>query len=94
MLKEHQAVFLKLVCVIFVSGEVIAVVGSCETLGSWCHQKAVTLQPAEEDGYVSHDILYLAFNFITIYLRHVTSYSVVLLVLSCQHPSENNCSGS
>lgn len=31
-------------------GEVIAVVGSCETLGSWCHQKAVTLQPAEEDG--------------------------------------------
>ncbi|XP_056301477.1 glycerophosphocholine phosphodiesterase GPCPD1 [Danio aesculapii] len=31
-------------------GEVIAVVGSCETLGSWCQQKAVTLQPAEEDG--------------------------------------------
>uniref|UniRef100_A0A8C1FAF6 Glycerophosphocholine phosphodiesterase 1 n=1 Tax=Cyprinus carpio carpio TaxID=630221 RepID=A0A8C1FAF6_CYPCA len=31
-------------------GEVIAVVGSCETLGCWCHQKAVTLQPAEEDG--------------------------------------------
>ncbi|KAK2883896.1 hypothetical protein Q8A67_017533 [Cirrhinus molitorella] len=31
-------------------GEVIAVVGSCETLGSWRHQKAVTLQPAEEDG--------------------------------------------
>uniref|UniRef100_A0A8C1IRJ1 Glycerophosphocholine phosphodiesterase GPCPD1-like n=1 Tax=Cyprinus carpio TaxID=7962 RepID=A0A8C1IRJ1_CYPCA len=24
-------------------GEVIAVVGSCETLGCWCHQKAVTL---------------------------------------------------
>ncbi|XP_059368161.1 glycerophosphocholine phosphodiesterase GPCPD1 [Carassius carassius] len=31
-------------------GEVIAVVGSCETLGGWCHQKAVTLQLAEEDG--------------------------------------------
>uniref|UniRef100_A0A671QUU3 Glycerophosphocholine phosphodiesterase 1 n=1 Tax=Sinocyclocheilus anshuiensis TaxID=1608454 RepID=A0A671QUU3_9TELE len=31
-------------------GEVIAVVGSCESLGCWCHQKAVTLQPAEEDG--------------------------------------------
>ncbi|XP_053344755.1 glycerophosphocholine phosphodiesterase GPCPD1 isoform X1 [Clarias gariepinus] len=31
-------------------GEVIAVVGSCETLGSWCHQKALPLQPAEEDG--------------------------------------------
>ncbi|XP_057208392.1 glycerophosphocholine phosphodiesterase GPCPD1 [Triplophysa rosa] len=31
-------------------GEVIAVVGSCETLGSWCHQEAVTLQPTEEDG--------------------------------------------
>uniref|UniRef100_A0A671NZF4 Glycerophosphocholine phosphodiesterase GPCPD1-like n=1 Tax=Sinocyclocheilus anshuiensis TaxID=1608454 RepID=A0A671NZF4_9TELE len=31
-------------------GEVIAVVGSCETLGSWCHQKAVNLQPAKEDG--------------------------------------------
>ncbi|XP_056150004.1 glycerophosphocholine phosphodiesterase GPCPD1 [Lampris incognitus] len=26
-------------------GEVIAVVGSCEVLGSWCHQKAVILQP-------------------------------------------------
>uniref|UniRef100_A0A8C1TZM7 Glycerophosphocholine phosphodiesterase GPCPD1-like n=1 Tax=Cyprinus carpio TaxID=7962 RepID=A0A8C1TZM7_CYPCA len=34
-------------------GEVIAVVGSCETLGCWCHQKAVTLQPAEEDGYIT-----------------------------------------
>uniref|UniRef100_A0A673J7Z9 Glycerophosphocholine phosphodiesterase GPCPD1-like n=1 Tax=Sinocyclocheilus rhinocerous TaxID=307959 RepID=A0A673J7Z9_9TELE len=33
-----------------ISGEVIAVVGSCESLGCWCHQKAVTLQPAEEDG--------------------------------------------
>ncbi|KAI5611240.1 glycerophosphocholine phosphodiesterase GPCPD1 isoform X1, partial [Silurus asotus] len=32
------------------AGEVIAVVGSCETLGSWCHQKALPLQPAEEDG--------------------------------------------
>ncbi|XP_051951761.1 glycerophosphocholine phosphodiesterase GPCPD1 [Xyrauchen texanus] len=31
-------------------GEVIAVVGSCETLGSWCHQKAVALQRADEDG--------------------------------------------
>lgn len=31
-------------------GEVIAVVGSCEALGNWCHQKAVTLHPAEEDG--------------------------------------------
>lgn len=32
------------------TGEVIAVVGSCESLGSWCYQKAVTLQPTEEDG--------------------------------------------
>ncbi|XP_071779464.1 glycerophosphocholine phosphodiesterase GPCPD1 [Centroberyx gerrardi] len=31
-------------------GEVIAVVGSCETLGSWCHQRAVTLQPVGDDG--------------------------------------------
>ncbi|TSK58037.1 Glycerophosphocholine phosphodiesterase GPCPD1 [Bagarius yarrelli] len=30
--------------------EVIAVVGSCETLGNWCHQKAVPLKPTEEDG--------------------------------------------
>lgn len=33
-------------------GEVIAVVGSCETFGSWCHQKAVPLQPAQEDGTI------------------------------------------
>ncbi|KAJ3583054.1 hypothetical protein NHX12_034522 [Muraenolepis orangiensis] len=26
-------------------GEVIAVVGSCEALGSWCHVRAITLQP-------------------------------------------------
>lgn len=26
-------------------GEVIAVVGSCEALGSWSHQRAVTLHP-------------------------------------------------
>lgn len=51
--------FLKAVCVTFASGEVIAVVGSCETLGKWCHQEAVTLQPTEEDGYVSHAIFYL-----------------------------------
>lgn len=81
MLKEHRAVFLKLVCVIFVSGEVIAVVGSCETLGSWCHQKAVTLQPAEEDGYVSHAILYLAFNLIMVYLD--TLLYIVLFCLFC-----------
>uniref|UniRef100_A0A8C7SFH0 Glycerophosphocholine phosphodiesterase 1 n=1 Tax=Oncorhynchus mykiss TaxID=8022 RepID=A0A8C7SFH0_ONCMY len=31
-------------------GEVIAVVGSCEALGAWCYQRAVTLQPAEHDG--------------------------------------------
>ncbi|KAG7240190.1 hypothetical protein INR49_027230 [Caranx melampygus] len=31
-------------------GEVIAVVGSCEALGSWSHQKAVTLHPAGNDG--------------------------------------------
>uniref|UniRef100_A0A8C8IS07 Glycerophosphocholine phosphodiesterase 1 n=1 Tax=Oncorhynchus tshawytscha TaxID=74940 RepID=A0A8C8IS07_ONCTS len=31
-------------------GEVIAVVGSCEALGGWCHQRAVTLQPVEHDG--------------------------------------------
>uniref|UniRef100_A0A673JI64 Glycerophosphocholine phosphodiesterase GPCPD1-like n=1 Tax=Sinocyclocheilus rhinocerous TaxID=307959 RepID=A0A673JI64_9TELE len=40
-----------------ISGEVIAVVGSCESLGCWCHQKAVTLQPAEEDGYMCNAIL-------------------------------------
>ncbi|GAA6101205.1 glycerophosphocholine phosphodiesterase GPCPD1 isoform X2 [Tachysurus ichikawai] len=33
-------------------GEVIAVVGSCETLGSWCYQKALPLQPTEEDSNV------------------------------------------
>uniref|UniRef100_A0A8C7JB72 Glycerophosphocholine phosphodiesterase 1 n=1 Tax=Oncorhynchus kisutch TaxID=8019 RepID=A0A8C7JB72_ONCKI len=31
-------------------GEVIAVVGSCEALGAWCYQRAVTLQPAEHNG--------------------------------------------
>ncbi|XP_012682200.2 glycerophosphocholine phosphodiesterase GPCPD1 isoform X2 [Clupea harengus] len=31
-------------------GEVIAVVGSCESLGNWCYQRAVTLQPTEADG--------------------------------------------
>ncbi|KAI3364535.1 hypothetical protein L3Q82_011322 [Scortum barcoo] len=31
-------------------GEVIAVVGSCEALGSWSHQKAVTLSPSGNDG--------------------------------------------
>ncbi|KAJ8009519.1 hypothetical protein DPEC_G00089720 [Dallia pectoralis] len=31
-------------------GEVIAVVGSCEALGNWSHQKAVTLEPVEDDG--------------------------------------------
>ncbi|CAJ1077434.1 glycerophosphocholine phosphodiesterase GPCPD1 isoform X1 [Xyrichtys novacula] len=31
-------------------GEVIAVVGSCEALGSWSHQKAVTLHPDGNDG--------------------------------------------
>lgn len=30
-------------CVETLSGEVIAVVGGCEALGSWCHQKAVVL---------------------------------------------------
>lgn len=32
------------------SGEVIAVVGNCETLGSWSHEKAVTLYPDGSDG--------------------------------------------
>ncbi|XP_062406145.1 glycerophosphocholine phosphodiesterase GPCPD1 isoform X2 [Sardina pilchardus] len=31
-------------------GEVIAAVGSCESLGNWCYQKAVILQPTEENG--------------------------------------------
>ncbi|XP_035534838.1 glycerophosphocholine phosphodiesterase GPCPD1 isoform X2 [Morone saxatilis] len=31
-------------------GEVIAVVGSCEALGSWSHEKAVTLHPDSNDG--------------------------------------------
>lgn len=30
-------------------GEVFAVVGSCEALGSWSHQKAVTLHPVGDD---------------------------------------------
>ncbi|XP_069014676.1 glycerophosphocholine phosphodiesterase GPCPD1 isoform X1 [Embiotoca jacksoni] len=32
-------------------GEVIAVVGSCEALGSWSHQKAVTLHPVGDFGH-------------------------------------------
>ncbi|XP_072296231.1 glycerophosphocholine phosphodiesterase GPCPD1 [Eucyclogobius newberryi] len=31
------------------AGEIIAVVGSCEALGNWSHQNAVTLQPLEDD---------------------------------------------
>ncbi|TKS75918.1 Glycerophosphocholine phosphodiesterase GPCPD1 [Collichthys lucidus] len=31
-------------------GEVIAVVGSCEALGGWCHQKALTLDSEGNDG--------------------------------------------
>ncbi|XP_029984308.1 glycerophosphocholine phosphodiesterase GPCPD1 isoform X1 [Sphaeramia orbicularis] len=31
-------------------GEVLAVVGSCEALGNWSHQKAVTLHPMGDDG--------------------------------------------
>ncbi|KAM9839947.1 glycerophosphocholine phosphodiesterase GPCPD1 [Aulostomus maculatus] len=31
-------------------GEVIAVVGSCEALGSWNHQSAVILQPLDDEG--------------------------------------------
>uniref|UniRef100_A0A671U3M4 Glycerophosphocholine phosphodiesterase 1 n=1 Tax=Sparus aurata TaxID=8175 RepID=A0A671U3M4_SPAAU len=31
-------------------GEVIAVVGSCEALGNWNHQKAVILHPGGDDG--------------------------------------------
>ncbi|XP_074540943.1 glycerophosphocholine phosphodiesterase GPCPD1-like [Halichoeres trimaculatus] len=31
-------------------GEVIAVVGSCKALGSWSHQRAVTLHPDGDDG--------------------------------------------
>ncbi|XP_033846734.1 glycerophosphocholine phosphodiesterase GPCPD1 [Periophthalmus magnuspinnatus] len=30
------------------AGEIIAVVGSCEALGNWSHQKAVTLHPVED----------------------------------------------
>lgn len=33
----------------FSIGEVFAVVGSCEALGSWSHQKAVTLHPVGGD---------------------------------------------
>uniref|UniRef100_A0A672HN58 Glycerophosphocholine phosphodiesterase 1 n=1 Tax=Salarias fasciatus TaxID=181472 RepID=A0A672HN58_SALFA len=32
-------------------GEVIAVVGSCEALGSWSHQRAVTLHPLGDEGH-------------------------------------------
>uniref|UniRef100_A0A1A8JPH5 Glycerophosphocholine phosphodiesterase GPCPD1 n=1 Tax=Nothobranchius kuhntae TaxID=321403 RepID=A0A1A8JPH5_NOTKU len=32
-------------------GEVIAVVGSCEALGNWSYQKAVTLHPVVDDGH-------------------------------------------
>ncbi|CAL9692072.1 unnamed protein product [Knipowitschia caucasica] len=31
------------------TGEVIAVVGSCDALGGWSHQKAITLHPSEGD---------------------------------------------
>lgn len=31
-------------------GEVIAVVGSCESLGGWSHEKAVILHPHGNDG--------------------------------------------
>lgn len=31
-------------------GEVIAVVGSCEALGNWSYQKAVTLKPLGDEG--------------------------------------------
>ncbi|KAM6992472.1 glycerophosphocholine phosphodiesterase GPCPD1 isoform 2-T2 [Tautogolabrus adspersus] len=31
-------------------GEVIAVVGDCEALGSWCHQRAVILRPDSNEG--------------------------------------------
>ncbi|KAJ8270481.1 hypothetical protein GJAV_G00115290 [Gymnothorax javanicus] len=31
-------------------GEQIGIVGSCEALGSWCSQRAVPLQPQEDDG--------------------------------------------
>ena len=31
-------------------GEVIAVVGSTEALGSWCHARAVPLQPVGDAG--------------------------------------------
>uniref|UniRef100_A0AAR2IT30 GP-PDE domain-containing protein n=1 Tax=Pygocentrus nattereri TaxID=42514 RepID=A0AAR2IT30_PYGNA len=37
---------------ILLPSEVIAVVGSCETLGSWCPQKAVPLQQSEDDGTI------------------------------------------
>ncbi|XP_037837593.1 glycerophosphocholine phosphodiesterase GPCPD1 isoform X2 [Kryptolebias marmoratus] len=33
------------------SGEVIAVVGSCEALGNWSYQKAVTLHPQGDEGH-------------------------------------------
>lgn len=33
-----------------IPGEVIAVVGSCEALGNWDHQKAITLHPLGDDG--------------------------------------------
>lgn len=39
------------VCVAYtLLGQVIAVVGSCEALGSWCYYRAVILQPVGDDG--------------------------------------------
>lgn len=34
------------------SGEVIAVVGSCESLGIWSYQKAVVLKALSDEGFV------------------------------------------
>uniref|UniRef100_A0A672T186 Glycerophosphocholine phosphodiesterase GPCPD1-like n=1 Tax=Sinocyclocheilus grahami TaxID=75366 RepID=A0A672T186_SINGR len=69
-----------------ISGEVIAVVGSCESLGCWCHQKAVTLQPAEEDGYMCNAILCLPSSASTVTLD---PHIYLLCLVSPQHLVEN-----
>uniref|UniRef100_A0A671QUW4 Glycerophosphocholine phosphodiesterase 1 n=1 Tax=Sinocyclocheilus anshuiensis TaxID=1608454 RepID=A0A671QUW4_9TELE len=69
-----------------ISGEVIAVVGSCESLGCWCHQKAVTLQPAEEDGYMCNAILCLPSSASIVTLD---PHIYLLCLVSTQHLVEN-----
>lgn len=50
-------------------GEVIAVVGSCEALGNWSYQKAVTLHPLGDERYVKHYICCETVTYILIHFK-------------------------